>query len=783
MNVQRNYATFVVAAVLAATAGGSAALADAPAGQLGAFDTAKPEGDVAANTQDIIVTARRRSETLYKTPVAITPLRGSDLVEQGVTTASQLGFAAPSVTVAQGPNGVQISIRGVTTSNTTVKAEADVSFSTDGVPVERTQEQGLGFFDVQRLEVLSGPQSTLYGISSTAGAINVITNAPASKSEASGMVEYGNYDTRRFQAMVNQPITDNLAVRIAVSGNYREGDVNIIGAAPGGSKDQVPNDENNLSRRVSLQWKPGDFTVRLTETGGSIGGVGAENNYPLTVANVHGYTITDGNFPASGVFRLNATAGSGVYANMFQGFLDDHYENPVLKIDGPIGPVHVALVSSYDHFSQRGLYPDAGYSSTQFEGVNDDRLYQTELYDTTFQDLRFSNENGHDRWQYIFGINYLSEVIHEDTHGLFYNTSALVPDDANQYDATGRTTHKNFSIYLHNVFAITSQLHATLGGREEWDSVATQGSTAGGPENFSTNPPSYWLNANGTPCLGLDTCVGGSPNGYHGKDHGLALEAGLDYAIDDANLVYVTFARGYKPGGVNDAAGTVPSLPYGPERLNAYEGGYKFHLPSGWSFTAAGFFYDFKAQQLTGLEIVDEGGGSTTATVETGLYPTKEYGAELAAVIPLTHNDKLDLGANFLHGHYAAGNGALSGLPLSNMPTAVLTANYRHEFDLDNGAKVNFRAGTRYSTMYLEVVNPNSGTQVFEYRQAPFTRSMASIGYTTASGKFTVEAFINNIENKRAITAAGTVPGEPQTVANGSATDPRFFGGRVLVNF
>jgi hypothetical protein len=177
-------------AICGSVAAGSAHAQSAPAQTASATET--DTGAQVVGLEEIVVTAEKRTETASKTPLAITVISGDELQKENVQNVVQLQYMAPSVAVTQTGQGVYISIRGVTTTDQTSKGSPGIQFNTDGIPVNQAQEVGLSLFDAQRIEVLSGPQGTLYGKSSTGGAINVISNAPTLNEEGSVSAEVGN---------------------------------------------------------------------------------------------------------------------------------------------------------------------------------------------------------------------------------------------------------------------------------------------------------------------------------------------------------------------------------------------------------------------------------------------------------------------------------------------------------------------------------------------------------------------------------------------------------------
>ena len=174
---------------------------------------------------DIIVTAQRTEESAQKAALAIAVIKPEELIRQNITRAEDLSRIVPALvaTASGGPN-TSFFIRGV--GNTTANSYSDpaISFNYDGVYIGRPNSTQGFFFDLQRIEVLKGPQGTLYGRNATGGAVNVIPNRPVI-GETSGKLQasYGNYDAIQAQGAVNLPIGDSGAFRLAGSYNKHDG--------------------------------------------------------------------------------------------------------------------------------------------------------------------------------------------------------------------------------------------------------------------------------------------------------------------------------------------------------------------------------------------------------------------------------------------------------------------------------------------------------------------------------------------------------------------------------
>jgi iron complex outermembrane recepter protein len=174
---------------------------------------------------EIVVTAQKREENLQRAAISVTAITSDDLTRKGVTEVGQLQSLAPALQVASsyGP-GSQFTLRGIGTAVLNVNIDAAVTTNIDGVPISRTTSVSGLFYDLERVEVLKGPQGTLYGRNATGGAINVITQKPKF-GETSGYVNasYGNYDALNLNAAINIPVGEKSAIRVAGTLSQHDG--------------------------------------------------------------------------------------------------------------------------------------------------------------------------------------------------------------------------------------------------------------------------------------------------------------------------------------------------------------------------------------------------------------------------------------------------------------------------------------------------------------------------------------------------------------------------------
>ncbi|HUO22602.1 MAG TPA: TonB-dependent receptor [Caulobacteraceae bacterium] len=751
-----------------------------------------PAGSAIMQTGEVIVTAQKHDQVISKTPLAVSAVTTTELRQADVTSVVQLTSLVPSLTVNSTGQGVYIGIRGVTTTDTTSKGDPGINFNTDGVPVARAEEQALGFFDLQRVEVLNGPQGTLYGKDSTGGAINVITNAPAFHTDGYASVTFGNYGTRNYEAMYNLPVNDHIALRAAVAGNYHLGYFNVIQQSGDFSQgtSQKPGDQNDFAARLSALIRFNDVTtLRVTNLVGQRNGVG----YPQGGSQINVNSSLQGNG------TLN------IYSSPIIGHDKDQFNKIYGQLDTGFGPVHLSYLGSYSHYHTNNMQ----VPYVPYENLNGTRLLVRDNYNADYQEIRFSNQNpGKLIWS--AGGNYWQEVVTEDGHDWEYANTFNIPppalagmvaaninlNDLSVLNLLNKTTHTSYSAFFHGIYAITDQLHATAGVRWGHDNTTRVGTLA--VPWFSGPGPIPWMgwpNTSGGLCTGTQDCVGPANNGS-GTSEKVTYTAGLDYQIDPTQMVYANISTGYKAGGFNDiqtvsASGVATPGPYGPEEMTAYEAGYKLRQSSALQFTSALYYYDYSEMQLA-VPVQINGQNAVGHTI---LSPSKLYGIENSATFALSPNDVFTAELDYEHSwyvHYMAGllqSYNLSGQALDHVPEWVVGGGYTHTWELAGGAVVKFHANTRYTSSYLLTNNQFSGggysNAVLRYTQLPFTRTDANLTYTSENGKFDIEAFVTNLENKVQMTSGpggdfnSTGGNQGPTFGHASITEPRFFGIRI----
>ncbi|MET3109141.1 iron complex outermembrane receptor protein [Oxalobacteraceae bacterium GrIS 2.11] len=706
--------------------------------------TVKTASQTNSGIQEVIITARKVGEPISKTPLSITAVTGDDLRASGITNVSEIGDLVPNLVMGRDPFGVNINIRGVTTTDQTSKGTQGIGFNVDGVPIGRPLEQGLSFFDVERIEVLSGPQGTLYGTSTTGGAINIITNKPDKDFAASINTEFGSYNARRSDAMVNVPISNELAVRIAVNGNDRDGYLQpSLGANPGGL---ARNDQHDRAGRLSALYTfSHDTTMLLATTFGNVTGVGY------------------GTVPSySQIANGSPSQQKQVYGNPFGGDINDKFNSYNGEFNTLLGQVKMTVIASNSEFHAHELTSATFDPSTNADRSSGEPQYAWRNYRGDFNEsnveMRFTNANK-SALQWVVGANYHNEKINESDHNL--NAVVSNPTFANStngIDPLNTTTHKSSGIFGQGTYNFTDEISVLAGLRESNDSLTRVGTFSAGPTPGCTNP--------------FADCIGGPNNGSESATK-LTYRLGLNYQFNPHELLYTDVATGYKPGGFNDFDPATNGVgPYIPEELTAYEIGYKGRLSNNFQFNSDLFYYDYAKNQISGLTNVEG-----NFVIYTRAVASTISGWENSLKYKMSDADQITASLSMMHskyGQFMAGlfqNVDFTGKSLDKTPSATATLGYTHTTEVTNG-EIKTYLGTKYSSSYV-ASDLVGGVQ---YTQKAFSRSNANITYLHNSGKYSAQLFVTNIENKLQLTAAGSNN-------NFTVSEPRFIGVRFGVNY
>ncbi|MBA5687034.1 TonB-dependent receptor [Rugamonas apoptosis] len=699
--------TAITTAVLLAQAGGAAAQAPSTNGQI----------------QEVIVTAQRVAQPASKTPIALSVVSGDELKAAGAVNASNLTELVPNVQISNNGGATVISIRGVSSADTTEKGDPSAAFNIDGVNLARPQSAGLAFYDLERVEVLRGPQGTLYGRNATAGAINLITNKPADKFESSAAIELGNYADRKFDGMVNSKVNSVLAIRAAVAKSQHDG---YIRSTQHFAHDY--DDDDSLSGRLqaSLKFTP-DLALLLSADASTLKGAGPGTVLYDTVLHRTGSAQ-----------RTDTPSVPGTYNNRARG------TSAELKANLAVGELTYQV--AHRNYDRDEIAP----IGEEVAGVVSADSTTVGSYTQTSHELRLASAFG--AWKTIGGLYLFKERSAIDARLRHF------PDVGLLVFAQDPTISKSRAAFGEATLSIAPGLHVMAGLRRTFDDKSRLGQTIIG------DPPFYSSTNDASVSYAQTT----------GR-------VGIDYLLAKDTMLYTTLSTGYKAGGFNDGTtATNPYLQYDPEHLTALEAGIKGRfLNNRLQVNANIFAYDYKDLQLTTVINDPLTGAPLSQTLNAA--KASVTGAELEGKFVVSESGRLNFSATYLDAHFknympnATSNWA--GLRLAKSPKATLGLSYSHQLYLESGASLSGTIGTHYSSSYVL----NDYVNAEQITQPAYHLSDANLSYAPASDKWMLQAYVRNITNKTVITDyAAASSGYAATV---SLAAPRTAGVRLTAYF
>lgn len=548
---------------------------------------------------EIVVTAQKREQTLSDVPLSITALTGSQLVEKGINDLQDLVKVTPGLSFANSGRGVPvISLRGVGFFEQAIGGRPTVSIYLDEAPLPFSVEAQSASFDLERVEVLKGPQGTLFGQSSTGGAINYIAAKPTNHFEAGVTASYGNYNRVGAQGHVSGPFSSTLSARLAF--HAQQGDDWQYAYTGNDSLGR----QNFTQGRFLLDWKPTDqFSALLTVTGfydGSdtqapqfIGVRRAAASIPLLVA-----------FPVAPRDPRAADWRPGLDLRR-----DNKFVQTTLRADYSLSDaMTLTSLSSYSHMDVDSLNGD----STTLGNFDIHDVGTVESYS---EELRLSGDVG--GLHYLAGGNYQHDITDELVETLTpYATSTAVAGDA--AGTKGAQQFSTVAAFADATYDLTSRLRVNAGARytrQDLDyqaclvtlnafSAATYTATLNRVRSAAGLAPISPV-AIGQ-CVSLDANRNPAQAVGNLDEDNVSWRAGIDFKPTPRTLLYANASKGYKAGStpVPGASSIEQFRPVTQESVLAYEVGLKSSLFNrALDVTAAAFYYDYTNKQLLGRNV------------------------------------------------------------------------------------------------------------------------------------------------------------------------------------
>lgn len=691
---------------------------------------------------EIVVTAQRRQQNLQDVPIAISAFTDSALQSAGITGTSGLQTAVPSLIIARQANGALPFIRGIGSTIGDANAESSVAIYVDGVYQPSAFSNYFELNDIERIEVLKGPQGTLFGRNATGGVIHVITKDPSNTPEADVAVGYANFKTVTLNGYGSVPITDKVAFSTAVYYQDRSdgwGRNLFTGASTPGSGD--------LSLRSKLLIRPEDST-RITIAGNyDHSHNGAINGQAPNVPNA----TFNQPFPGKWNTNANYTDQSRVTS-----------EGVSLGIDQDFSKVKLTSLSAYQK--------SYGFWTVDLD-VSPLNLISPKPIDTsnTYSQEFHLVSQSESKLQWLLGAYYYDRNAGWDPQQLRGLVLAPLP---NGVDDHGNTRSKSKSLFGQATYSILPKTNLTIGARYSWEKVVAVGFTALGGTNIIVDTP------NGLPAT--NSLSYSKPTWRISLDHEFAPDV----------LGYVSANRGIKSGNFATSAGAAGiAHPYLPEQLDAYELGVKSEwFDHSLRLNSDVYYYDFKNYQfqklVQGSSQIFNGPTAKTYGLEVELEERASKQLTLTANISALHSKIGNFpgapnscltpsGASDGGGFFCSPTTGLStavpfnaeGKPLPNAPDFSGNVGFTYDQPSRIG---DFKGGS--NVYYYSGASAELGDRL---RYPEYTTISAFVDWTDNSGIWSVRLWGKNLTNRYYFDQLSVLNGLSDI---GGAAEPRTYG-------
>lgn len=767
-----------------------AVLCIAMSGAAFAQESGAPAGEENEGLADIVVTAQRREESLQRTALAVSAVDAQQLSNAGVSDVTQLTKLVPSL-IVQPATGTSVGfyLRGVGALVGNAFTENPVAFNFNQIYIARPAGLLGTFYDLERVEVLKGPQGTLYGRNATGGAINVIPKRPElGRNSGSIEMELGNYDLVRGQAALNVALGDAAALRVAGRLSRRDGYLS-----------DGYDDESGEAARASLLLKPGDtFSVALVADYFHQGGNGPGSVLvpsplvpgapdidrrigsadPISTAALYAGILASALPPPA---KADSPTLPGVLRPKRDGFVDSEFWGVSANIDADLGFATLTAIPGYRDSRPNYLTYNGGYYGRVIEVAKQKSL-----------EVRLSS-NGDGPLKYVLGGYYFDEDQSSFNHfvqGTVLSTKFAV--DLNNRSAAlfGQATYE-----LAPGFRALGGIRYSKERKKQATALTQTGIFAGTPVDPFNNtvPP---------------VRVGGKLSFEK-----VTWKAGIEWDAGPRNLIYANVATGFKSGGFFVAA---LDNTFNPENITAYTIGSKNRFMNNrLQLNLEAFYWDYKDQQINYIGPVRNLNAAGQVVVGSALTTTNAgasriYGAEAELSFQITPDDLFTANLQYLNAKYtnftylaasasptpprtACGTRATnvpgyvlpapgttflvdcSGRPQINTPKWSLNLGYERSFALTAtlelllGARTRIESGRYLSPEYLP-----------EERQGGYMMSDLFV-QLKSERSWSLTAYVNNVENKSVYAGASLRPVFP--VVFNILRPPRTYGLRAAIEF
>jgi len=677
----------------------------------------------AAVLEEVVVTAQKREQSLQDVGIAVSAFTGKQMEALGYTNAQQVTAMAPGVSTIQ-PNGeanYAIGIRGVANSDFTTNVESPVAIYLDEVYISQMSGAGFALFDMERVEILRGPQGTLFGRNATGGLAHFISKKPTEKAEGYAKLTLGEYDQIKFEGAVGGTlIKDTLTARLSVATHDNDGYIeNRLG------KDL--NNAEDRTARLQFLFTPNDDVTLLLNFRGSeqdirtgffenVSSVGAPGELTPTTPNpvLGGYIDSDGDVWAG---DYDDPGYNDLETRGYSATLTWDFEKFTLTSITDVSTV------------ERRYIEDSDASPLSFFN-----FFLTTDADQKSQEIRLNGSTDNFKW--VTGFYYMDLEI-DDSNGAVTDPfigPAPTPGAEGGLNNPYSSSLESYSVFGQVEFNLSEQLSAVIGLRAIKDEKEFDYKIEA--VEFLNPDIRSFDSASNLNSLGVLATYAGDR-----EDDEWSARAQLDWRPNDDTLVYLSWNRGVKGGGYN--APIFPLNPpatdyndatmsYDPEQLDAYEIGFKYTFMGGLArLNGAVYYYDYSDYQafnIIGLDTLTLNAEADSSGFELELQASPMEGLDIL------------LGAAY--------NDIEVTLPSGQNTTSVQSPKWnlngliRYEWEV-MGGHVAVQADAVYRSEHLFALS-----ELDNVTEDGYVLSNASLTYTSADDKWIASVFVNNLTDK-----------------------------------
>lgn len=722
---------------------------------------------VADDAGEIIITATRQNTALSRVAAAVTALTGADLGPGRVSNVGDLQVVVPNVSIGDQFGVNRTFIRGVGLNNFDIGGEGAVAFLQNGAILPRPAQQLSGFFDLEQIEVLRGPQSILYGRGATAGAINLVTARP--KVELGGFVRftYGNYDAKILEGAVGGSITGDDKLLVRVAGKYEKRDgygENLFTGADVDDRDAYAF-RGTIIGRVSDMIRATVVLDHFRED---------DNNYAF---HYFGPTVVpESQLPHT---LLGGQTINGFYAsigkepNLRNIYSDQEAINrrkgygATGTLDFDLGDVSLKTITAYRSFD-RFQRDDLDSSQVNLAGQNN----YVEKSRSASQEVTLNYAT--DGFSLLAGAMYFHEkligqvLVPTTNLGVLFGLPANT-FDAGAYEQNGVVKIDAVGVYLQASYEVSPAVKLTAGARYNYE------------------------HRNGNGFFRFDAIGLNIPTDVSKGWSSITPKALIEYRPTDTSMIYASFTKGFKSGVIN-VGSTDPAV--NPETVLSYEGGFKQRFAGNRVLlSGAVFYYDYKDLQVSFVNA-----NSIVQTINAAT--ARNYGGELELEAKVGGGLSINANASYLNAkfkefcnaYYGAASPAragisyaacpgqpglvdLSGNRLPNAPRVSVGGGFNWDVPVGIG-KISFNGDAKFQSKVFFTEFNNRDAE-----QGSWFMANAGVTYHAPDDRWTLGAFVKNLTNEFVIAnniVAAATYAYPRV---GSIMPPRTYGATLGYNF